>query len=283
MKHVLATCCACLLTALTFGQSRKPIYMSSEGYEPSGWSLGLGFTRTMPQIRNEELTGYFGPSNQLDTLYSGVFNRSSRFGLYAEVSRQRFLPRGLFFNHLDGGLHFKMLRGDEVFSGIPTSSSSRFSDSHIGAFFNLNAFTSVGGRLYVMNSLGINADFRIIQRHLNGASFGAEWQYPTRLFTQLHYKLGVCLKPQPGIYLIPAIEIPILNLLPWEGLTGTLPYYTGRFRPWIFSVRVMWCKKTPGQSCGNQPQAPDMDRTRHRQGDLWGPDLKKEKKKRRKG
>ncbi|MFM7729947.1 MAG: hypothetical protein ACKO6L_02815 [Flavobacteriales bacterium] len=281
MKSYLFSLSLCCLMISAEAQWRKPVYLSNEGYEPGGWSLGLGFTRTMPQLRTEELTGYTGPVDQLDTLYSGVFNRASRFGLYAEAAKQRFLPRGLFFNHLDGGLHFKMLRGDENFQGLPTSSASRFSDSHIGGFFNLNAFTSIGGRLYVMNSLGVNADFRIIQMPLKGAYFGAEWQFPTRLFTQFHYKLGLCIKPEPGIYIIPSVEIPILNAFPWEGLKGTLPYYTGRFRPWIFTVRVMWCKKTPGQSCGNQPQPPDLNRSTHRKGDLWGTDLKKEKKKKK--
>jgi hypothetical protein len=277
-----------------FAQRNKqlvPIYVPGTAYKNTGWFISPGITYMLPVSRNENLTSYFDATDGLDTAYSGGFNRAGKIGLYLEAGRHKFLTERSLINHIDYGIHFKMLRGRENFSGItntgigfaPIESASKFSDSYVGAFFNASNILQISNRYWIQNSLGANVDYRIITRHITGAPFGADWQYPSPLLGQLHYKIGFGWKPEPGIYIMPSIETPILNVYPWESGKSTIPYFVGRSRPFIITIKIQWLSKSMGRKCEGQPgHDPEVDKDkpgRHENNDLWGPQNRKMKRK----
>ncbi len=215
------------------GRQLVPIYVEGTAYKNTGWFISPGITYMLPESRNESLTMYRDGIDGLDTAYSGDFSRAGKIGIYLEGGRHKFISDRILINHIDYGIHFKMLRGRESFSGIvntgsafaPVESNSKFSDSYAGAFFNASNILQISNRYWIQNSIGANVDYRIITRHVAGPGYGADWNFPSTLLGQLHYKLGFGWKPEPGIYIIPSIETPILNVYPWDAGKSTLQYF----------------------------------------------------------
>lgn len=291
MKHCLLFIflALSLLASAQHGKQLNPIYIEGTAYQSSGWFIGPGITYMLPLDRHESLTMFKDSGDGSDTLYSGDFSRAGKIGLYLEAGRHRFLNDYGLINHIDYGIHFKMLRGRENFSGIsnagpgmiPVESNSKFSNSFVGAFFNASNITQISNRFWIQNSLGANADFRIITRHIAGQPFGADWNFASPLLGQMHYKLGFGWKPEPGFFIITSIETPILNVYPWDAGLSTLQYFVGRDRPLILSVRFQWLTKADQRKCEGQPgRDPKVDKDKpgkHENDGLFGPDGKKMK------
>ena len=271
----------------------QPVYIPGTAYRNTGWLVSPGITYMLPVNRKESLTGYTDNAEVSDTVFSGDFSRAGKIGAYLEFGRHKFYTDRVLLKHIDYGVHFKLFRGREDFTGIasggvgfvPVSSNSKFSDSYVGGFFNASNFLQLTNKHWIQNSIGVNADLRIITRHIAGAPYGADWQFPSGFLAQFHYKLGFGWKPEPGIYIIPSIETPILNLFPWDDGKSTLQYFTGRQRPIIITLKIQWLSKAQSRSCEGQPgkSAPDLDKkSKHDGNDLWGPQEKKMDRKRRK-
>jgi hypothetical protein len=283
------------LSLLANAQQKRqltPVFVQGTAYKNTGWFIAPGITYMLPVNRRESLTGYLENAEGLDTLYSGDFSRAGKIGAYIEAGRHKFYSGRILLDHLDYGIHYKMLRGRDSFDGAifgpggsaPLQSNSTFSDHFLGAFVNFSNILQLTDHFWIQNSLGANADFALISRRVNGPYFGADWQDPGKIVGQFHYKLSFGWKPEPGIYIVPSIETPILGVYPWYDLKSTLPYYTGKYRPIIFSIRIQWLTMAQDRKCENQP-GHDVDLEKggkHKSSDLWGPQNKKMKRKREK-
>ena len=288
-----------LLADLAFAQGRRqmePIFIQGTAYRNTGWFIAPGATWMTPYDRRQSITEYVPGGDATDTLYSGNYKRGGRIGLYVEGGRHHFTPDRTLLHHIDYGIHFKMLRGKEAFEGVtnaggamaPAAFSGKFSESFVGAFFNASNIIQVKSNLWIQNSLGVNLDYRILSnRNVNGAPYGAEFLYPQDFLAQLHYRIGFGWKPEPGMYIIPIIETPLITAFPWDDGKSALPYFTGRFRPFIFTIRIQWLSQTANRRCENQPgKGPEGlskdDDVKHKHNGLWGPEAKKIKKARKK-
>ncbi len=266
----------------------RPLFVPGGEFSNKGWFISPGLSFTMPFPRNEQLTGY---DLSDDTLYSGDFSRDGQNGLCFQVGRHHFWEHGGPIDHVDYGLSYKMLRGTEDFSGLVSSGNAfvstvthaAFSDSYLSAFGNLNNVIMLHNRWWLQNSLGLNVDFRLFGNRGGDGPLGVQWQYPVALPVQMHYRLGIGWKPEPGIFILPAIEIPILNLHKWEGLQATLPYFSGRYRPILLTLRIQWLTKAPPQKCPDKPtQKVDVSKSgKHKENDLFGPEARKMKRKKK--
>ena len=57
------------------------------------------------------------------------------------------------------------------------------------------------------------------------------------------------MKAEKGTFIIPSIEVPILNIQPFEDFKSTLPYFGSRYRPIIFSIKFMFLSKRKPDDC----------------------------------
>jgi hypothetical protein len=289
MKHVSLIAGLLLIYSSLFAQ-REPraLYVPGGQFKNSGWFVAPGIAFTMPFPRNENLTGYNAAD---DTLFSGDFSRDGQNGLCVQVGRHHFWKSRGPIDHVDYGLGYKMLRGTEEFAGIvrtdtafaPYTANASFSDSYLSAFGNLSNVVMLSNRWWLQNSLGLNVDFRLFGNRGGSGVPGATWQYPSAFPVQAHYRLGFGWKPEPGIFILPMIEIPLLNVNRWEGMKATLPYFNGRFRPVLITLRIQWLSKQPDRQCENQPgRAADLSKGgKHDSNDLFGPDARKMKRKKK--
>ncbi len=272
-----------------YGRQLTPIYVDGTSYQNKGWFVSPGITYMLPEDRNEKRTEYMQRQDQLDTLYDGNFKRKGRVGLYLEVGRHHFLTASPIINHLDYGIHFKMLRGRENFEGTtflpptptPVVDQSLFSESFAGGFFNASNIWQVTDHHWIQNSIGLNAEYRVISKRQMEVPFGASHTFPNAFIAQAHYKLGFGWRPEPGIYILTMLETPIITAYPWENGKSTLPYFTGRYRPLILTLRIAWLSKAKERSCENQPgkNAPNLDKKRRKKtsNSLFGDDAKRMK------
>jgi hypothetical protein len=289
MKRIcfFSLCFLLSFTNLAQRESRS-LYVPGGQFRNAGWFIAPGIAFTMPFPRNESLTGYDAVD---DTLFSGDFARDGQNGLCVQLGRHHFWQHAGPIDHVDYGLGYKMLRGTEEFVGsvransslVPFASSASFAESYLSAFGNLSNVIMLSNRWWLQNALGINVDYRLFGSRGGAMVPGANWQFPTAFPVQLHYRLGVGWKPEPGIFILPMIELPFLNVNRWEGMKATLPYFNGRYRPVMITLRIQWLSKQPDRQCEGQPgKNVDLSKEgRHDKNDLFGPDARKMKRKKK--
>lgn len=282
-------------SAELFAQQQReyqPLYVSQNKYLRRGWLFEPGLTYMIPSVgRRDEVRSVFA-ENTIDTLYRGRFTSAGRPGFCAAVGRHHFLDRFYLLHHIDYGARFTLYRGIEDFSGsmlvdtalIPVQNTGRFSEGFAGVFFNASNTWQVADNKWIHNSIGFHADYRVISnRTYQGPVTGMLQAFPPDFILQLHYKIGFGWRPEPGIYIMPSLETPILSLVPLDDGKSTLPYFSSRYRPVIFGVRIMFLDKMKnmGPECGKQPRNggfPDgVDKEKpgkHEGSKLFGPDVK---------
>jgi hypothetical protein len=258
----------------------KALYVPGGQFKSSGWFVSPGLTLMRPFPRSETLTGF---NNIGDTLYDGVFSRDGGLGFCIHAGRHHFFNRRGLIDHFDYGLGYKKLKGVDQFSGAPYSTGAAFKDHYLSVFANMSNILMLADRWWIQNSLGLNVDFAFITNRSGGSVPGAIMQFPAAVPIQAHYRLGFGWKPEAGIFIMPMIEVPVLNLLPWEGVKGTLPYFTGRYRPVQITVRIQWLTKQPDRQCDAKPgRNADLSKQgKHEENDLFGPDTRKMKRKKK--
>jgi len=294
MRKVLFALCflSTLLANAQMERQKRALYYESE-YQPKGWFGGVGFTYTIPTQLSFEDTRVSNKTVENDTLYSGKFNPKGRFGLYLEAGRHHFTKKVYFVDHIDYGIAFKQYKGREDFEGlvktdslIAVTNTGKFGYSYLGGFFNASNIFQLGDNIWVHNSLGANVDYAIIRKtNYLGPITGMPQVFPSNLQAQLHYKLGVGWKAGAGLYFLPSIETPILNIYRFDDGKSTLNVFSSRYRPIIVSVRVMFLDRTKTKSCENQPgskQQIDKDKPgKHQSNSLFGDDVKMKKLRKR--
>jgi hypothetical protein len=267
-------------------RQRSPVYTPGTAYRNTGWFVGPGLTYMLPEQRSQSLTMYYNDNEGGDTLFNGDYKRSGKIGAYIEAGRHHFIDHRMLLHHVDYGVHGKLLRGREQFVGTTgnspaiVESNSKYGDLFVGAFANASNIITLSDGHYLMNGLGVNADFKVLSRVAEGASYGAGYQYPSFFTAQLHYKLSYIWRPESGIYVIPSIETPLLTAYPWDGPKATLHYFTDRSRPFIICLRIQWLSKQEDRACEGQPgKGPSLDQGgRRSKNDLFGDQAKSMKK-----
>lgn len=297
LKSILLLLLLCTCAVWSKAQRElRPLYDLNE-WQKRGWFFAPGVTFMQPAERNRDEVRFLRRQGFNDTLHAGTFSNRSRVGLYFEVGRHHFTDKIYFVDHIDYGIHVKMLRGTERFDGrvkvgfdLPEfNNSGRFSETFAGAFFNASNIARISSNLWWHSSVGVNAEYRIISRRsYDGPTLGMSMDYPRPYLGQLHFKAGLGWKADPGLYFMPMIETPILSLLPFDDGKSTLQYFTGRYRPIILTVRVMLLDRRKGRECENQPGKPltkeELEKSgmKHKGNDLFGDDVNARKLKKRK-
>jgi hypothetical protein len=231
----------------------------------AGWNFapGLTYMYTRPKDFTDQV-------NLGDTVYNANWNPSGSFRAYFEAGRHHILQYTRFIHYLDYGLAWKWLAGKEKFEGAyvdrtdgasfgTSGGTGKFSSHHLLAYVNANNLWQFADNYFLQNSLGANFDWRFLGKaNPGGDSPFHDPINPPRFVFQLHYKLGVGIKINDGFFIIPAIETPILNILPWSKGRSQLDTFNSRYRPLILTVRFAFLGKNK-TSC-NVPGISDDER-----------------------
>ena len=277
----LALVCTLLFATLTVlaqsGRQHRPLYQLGGKYSPNGWNFALGGTYMFPNAMQRSDFQLLNTEQGTDTLYAGNFDASGRLGFYLEAGRHHFVEDPIFIHYFDYGIHVKQLRGSENFEGmtrvedalVPTINNGTFSHIYAGIYGNMNHISQLSDATFLQFSLGANAEYRV----LNGMQFdgivgGIPQEFADPLQVQVHGKIGYGIRLESGRFIIPSIETPILNVQPFYDGKSTLPMFSTRYRPIIFSIRFLFLSYQKVGDCVGKG-------TEKRGDQLWGKEMRK--------
>lgn len=259
------------------GRQLRPLYQLGSKYSNKAWHFAPGMTYMIPANHEETEMRVINSENGPDTLFNGSFKAKGKIGLYLEGGWAHFFDNPILAHYIDYGFHYKMLRGAETFDGMTkvdvnpvlTSNSGKFSEHYLGGFFHINRIIQLTDWTFVQASLGANLEYAVINKiAFDGIVGGLDQTFAERFQGQFNARIGFGYKAESGVFIIPSIETPILNVQPFYDGKSTLPFFSSRYRPIIFSIRFLFLKKQKAADCVGKG-------TEKRGHDLWGNDLKK--------
>lgn len=235
-----------------------------------GFHFAPGITYSLPPFSEKKVELY----RNGDTVTNSALKGKGQIGLYFEAGMYHLLKYGRFFKYLDWSIAYKGLKGAEDYSyttQIESSSTTLASAEGKNSFkykfllanVNLNNIWQIGNYSFIQNAIGLNFDYALGKKETNTSSLISGSTFNRMIFA-LHYKLGFGYKINQRWFIIPSIETPILNIIPFEKGRSTLGVFDLRYRPLIFSVRIAWLRKPKANSCPTV-DGPEGDKKRQEQ------------------
>lgn len=241
---------------VSFQKHYNEILPKAPQYKMSGWFFAPGATYMMTPFIYQNRTFDETSTQKFDARARGL----GRPGIYAEVGRYKMLPYWKFFKFMDYGVSYKGLRGSEKANGqivsIPSEApisaleetEGTFGFHYAEAFVNFNHIWRINKYNFIQHSLGANAGYAFMANQSAAPDpFGNE--NPGKIAAQLHYKLGFGIKMRGDWLIIPALETPILNAWPFENGRSSYGFFSSRYRPVIFSIRIMLMRPANTLDC----------------------------------
>lgn len=220
----------------------------------TGWYFGVGVTAT-PKLNFIDYSPTLTTSSFQPIVLTAInLEQKSEFGLYLELGGYRLLSTKKPISYIDYGLSYKQFRAAQSYDLISqnlvlsdtTSYSQSFQSHSVSAHFNANNILAINKNIFFQNTLGANIDFAVSQTVKTEDESGFDETYqdnPSRLRAQLHYKFGIGIRISEMWYIIPSVEIPLINVWEWESGRSTFGAFNSRYRPVIFSLRCTWLTK----------------------------------------
>lgn len=242
-----------LLFGQNYGLSNKSggLYRTGSNKLDKGWFFGVGGTYMLPYLKKSEIIDYTDTLNQ-------TFNQdytakpTGNFGLFLEVGKFKINNKRIF-NYQDYALSYKWFRGGENFSQTTTYNNllysqseleSSYSDHALSLNFNIGHSFDASDKTFIVNGIGLNADYFIIKSRSNGGSIlGQPNKFVSDFVGELHYFFGIGFKTGKRLIVMPMIETPIFALYEFNHIKSTHDYFNTRARPIIFKIRFMFLKK----------------------------------------
>jgi len=239
-------------------------------YKLSGWLVGAGATYTFSIPSTTEQFYQLGN----DTILTADFKAVGNPGFLIEVGRFTMTYSKLI-PYLDYGILFKLIRGHQDYTGhisvsdnqdpiLISQNSASFSNYYLSAYFNANNAIKVSEFGFIQNSIGLNIDYKVIETLKGIAPIFPESKSTSEIFlTQLHYRLGYGFRLDKKHYLTFTLETPILTAFPWDDGKSTIAIFDSRYRPILFSIRLMFLSTNSRPDC-NKPTHIDMNKKRNK-------------------
>ncbi len=226
-----------------YGGKKKPQKMGDfiRPLNNTGWYFAPGITLT-PKLN------FFKFENEginAAGLFSSNLKQQSKVGAYFEVGRYRLLSTKGILSYIDYGLSYKFFRAGQTYDLSPNNDSyiQEYKSHSAGLHFNANNVLAVNKNFFFQNTLGVNADYLFSQKLTTDDPTNYVLSYqedPSKIWAQLHYKFGLGFRITKMWYMIPSVEIPILNGWKWEDGRSTFGAFNSRYRPVIISIRFTW-------------------------------------------
>lgn len=225
----------------------KYIFPVVPEFKQSGFFVAPGFTYMAPGSNNEHKFR-FQPEGEEYTFESrpkGSLRYMLQAGYYRTFQEERF------FDFLEAGLSFKILKGTEEYGvidhdySVPPEEYSAFEDQFAGLFFRATKVMQLSDYTFFTASLGINGDYLVNENRDTNHIFAPDPEMPEEILAQAHLQVGFGIKVSDKILVIPTLETPILNLWPFDEGKSTLPYFNSRYRPILLTFKIMFLRPDP--------------------------------------
>lgn len=215
--------------AFSSGDRGKAIYSHSRShYRPFGWHVSPGVTYMFGNTKADDGSSENLTPNGLPGYYVE--------GGFAHLFKQRHIV----LHYFDYAIGMKHYGGLEKY--VNTNNEAVRGSFNFGSAFariDIHSVWQLTEWNFINQSIGLNFDYRIY-----GGNVDPDYQTPfetdfqEKYVTQLHYSIGWGYKPRDGLFIIPTIQTPIVTLLNWRDFNPGTRWFSSKYQPIIFTVKL---------------------------------------------
>ncbi|MBL7964483.1 MAG: hypothetical protein JNM31_11655 [Flavobacteriales bacterium] len=219
-----------------------------------GFYIDPGITYTLTRFKDKEEEVF----RSGDTVHTATYSPDGRLGLYLGAGLTWYTRDPVVVDYFDLGLAYKNLRGAESLTGtyqradstFPVQGEGSFAERMLTVNVNANKFIRTADYQFVQVSLGGNLDYRLgsSYEHTGDSVLNAH-RFPPDLIGQLHFRVGYGFKVTGRLLLIPTLETPVFSITPTDTGFGQLEWFSSRYRPLIFTIRLLFLRARSGFDC----------------------------------
>lgn len=228
-----------------YNKKLKDIFPNSSHYRNNYYSGGIGLTGMLPFLSDREI------ALNGDTALN--LAPGSRMGVHLNFSAYRITDRLYVIKYLDYGLSYSSYRGRESFTlndslqaNTILEGENLFAQHRFEAYINAHAVNQFSDNLFLQNSLGISISYPFVS-NLSPANnaINSTFQNSPQLLGTLYYRLGLGIKLNKELIMIPSLQIPLIHNIGGTAFKAALPYFSSNFKPLIFSIQIMPFRQKP--------------------------------------
>jgi len=197
-------------------------------YRPFGWHASAGLTYMYGHTPEDNNTNF-------------NLTPSGLPGYYLEGGLAHlFKKRHKALHYFDYGLGVKHYGGMEKYTdSIGEAIRGTFNYGSAFARIDLHSAWQLSKWNWIDQSIGFNLDYRIYGGNIDPDYFSpAPTDFQEKLVAQLHYTIGWGYKPRDGFFIIPTIQTPILTLLTFRDYDPGTRWFSSKYQPIIFTVKM---------------------------------------------
>lgn len=250
-----------------FGNQRlhKPLFKWVTGdYSKHGIQLSFGPTYTFTSNKKHRDELLISSSSSSDTLIRYAQEAKGRIGIFAEIGMVHIAKKpNKFVHYYDWGIGYKLFGGKEineldVYDDRDTlvgsyTGEGKFYNGYLYARGTAHNVFQINPHFFLDNGLGLNIDYMMMMGNTtyDGYRVPTEEKYQEDLNVQLHYSLGLGIKPRAdkGFFFVPSIEIPVLGIHEWNGGTPAIHWFSSQYFPAMLRLKFVWLFKRDPNRC----------------------------------
>lgn len=248
IKHIFAALFLFCWLGSVKAQLNNDVFPLNREFYPNGFYIAPALTYNFPW---QEESGEFQVSDSLyqyENLGSGKFSYGFELGMY-----QTF-KKAILIDYIEGGVTYRRFEGKGEHDGtLQTSdttsrfsSNNTFSYTQIGGVFRAVRADQLGRYTFLNTAIGVNAGYRLSHETESSTLYPNAYENePKELFTQAHFQIGLGIRLTELVLFIPSIEVPFMNLTPFEPLDPRFDAIGNKRHPVLFSLKFMFLKKDP--------------------------------------
>lgn len=218
-------------------------------------SFGPNYTFTSAKPNHEQI-----PIG--DSTFNYSHDPKGRLGGFVELGMVHITkrPRKLI-HYYDWGIAYKHIGGREItnidiYDDRDTlveslSGDGEFYNGHISGRFSVHSVFQINPVTFLDNALGVNLDYSFLGRNkdYNGAFMPETQDFEGNIQGQIHYDFGFGFKVRSGLFLIPGVQLPILTAYEWRNGNPSLHWFSSKYYPAHFKLKVVWLFKRDPDRC----------------------------------
>jgi len=214
----------------TAGDRGQAIYSHSRShFKPFGFHFSPGLTYMVGYTKEDEDQSY-----DLKPLGTP--------GYYLEIGLEHFFKRRKkLFHYFDYSLGIKHFGGQEkLILEDGTETKTNFNFGAAFARIGIHNIWQLSKWNFIDQSIGLNFDYTVYGSNASDYTPVGTQDYQQKFLTQLHYSIGWGIKPRDGFFIIPTLQTPILTAWNWRDFNPSHRWFSSKYQPIIFSVKVAW-------------------------------------------
>lgn len=191
-------------------------------------------------------------SNQ-DSVYSYQSSAEGDLGFGIEIGLFQSFEKPIFFHYIEGGLAFRQYSGSANHTGQlfisdtlrnSYQSENTFTHQHLIATFRAARADQIGKYTFLHSAIGVQANYLFSNQAKRESDYPYSFEeFPKDITAKAHLQFGLGIRLTELVLFVPSVEIPFLNLYPFDGFESRFQAFSNLHQPIIFNLKFMFLRK----------------------------------------